>query len=174
MVYSKKYFMIVLFTFLSLMIMKIALSYHVDPFGMYHGKTVVQDNEKIVKPFQLLHQKPEVVYISNSRANYAIDVSKISESPAYNASMSGANMDTITAIFEHAIYVGGIKEAYLGIDRVCDSDKPNDTVDARFLISSPYIHWPLVLNRLTYSMSYQSLLNEISVLRGKKYQKKYH
>lgn len=102
----------------------------VDPYGVWAMVNRVGFNyyhthkerfERINKPTDIMHQKPEVIFIGSSRVKFSLDPEKFTEitgqKNVYNLGVNGATIYEVRRFVEHAaLNSPNLKEVVLGVD----------------------------------------------------------
>ena len=105
------------------------LNLFVDPLDIYRvykkpGINAIKPKysayERIAKPLQIEHNKPQWLVFGSSRILRGIPVTgfdaAIPEAQRYNAGLSGANIVVVDSLLRHALAVSDVKEIVIGLD----------------------------------------------------------
>lgn len=127
--HSRKFVLIFLTTLVSLLSFIAAINWLIDPFNFFNHSTwenlnavkiSLDKQQRMHRAIEIARYKPTAILLGSSRPMVALnpdDFSFAGYSNVYNASFSGANIEEITAYFEHALYhQPHLKLAVIGID----------------------------------------------------------
>lgn len=126
---AKKYFLSVLIIGLAASAAVILFNWLVDPLDIYRViriegvnayKTTYKSYARVAKPLQIERNRYQRLALGSSRTEIGIPVygtawDRMGE-PGFNAGLNGANVDTLYAVFHHALQVTDLRDIVIGLD----------------------------------------------------------
>src|SRR5258708_36317283 len=105
----------------------VGINLAVDPYGVrathaflklpLKSRKSIEKNEYLHKAYALEEERPETVYFGNSRVCVGLPADDaLWKSKTFNCGLTAAQPEEIVAYLRHALSVGGVKRAVVGLD----------------------------------------------------------
>ena len=119
----------------------------VDPYGIrpadsflrlrLKSRRAIEKNEYLHKAYALCHERPETIYLGNSRVCVGLPADDFRwKSRVYNAGITSAEPEQILAYLRHALCLGSVRRVVIGLDAVTfvGPHHPPPTFDREILL----------------------------------------
>lgn len=135
-----RYLQLVLLFITAGLILLLAFSYWLDPYGIYSSssaafprKVAAADKGRTVKPYQVMHSAPYTLLVGNSRVELGMPLQHpfYREQPVYNMALPGANIAMQYAYAQHAIKNNkSVQQVVIALDFLDFVSASNDILTA--------------------------------------------